>query len=76
MTDRAEEFVDHWESEHVEAVADPEKAREAERLAFLCRQDALRAGITEQDLDDAVGGDLVRNMLLALEAVALRDSEK
>jgi hypothetical protein len=28
MGDRAREFIDHWESEHVEAVADSEKRRE------------------------------------------------
>jgi hypothetical protein len=56
MTDRAKEFVDHWESENVDAVADSEKAQEAERLALLCREDALRASITERDLNDAVGG--------------------
>jgi hypothetical protein len=76
MTDRAIEFVDHWESEHVEAVIDSEKTKEAERLALLCRQDALRAGITEQDLEDAAGGDLIGNMLRALDAVALRELEK
>jgi hypothetical protein len=76
MTDRAIEFVDHWESEHVEAVVDSEKAKEAERLALQCRQDALRAGIAEQDLEAAVGGDLIGNMLRALDAVALRELEK
>jgi hypothetical protein len=76
MTYRAKEFVDYWESEHVEAVADSEKAREAERLALQCREDALRAGITEQDLEDAVGGDLIGNMLQALKAAALRELEK
>jgi hypothetical protein len=33
MSDRAREFIDHWESENVEAVADPDTAKEAERLA-------------------------------------------
>jgi hypothetical protein len=76
MTYRAQEFVDYWESEHIEAVADSEKAKKAEQLALACRQDALRAGITEQDLEDAVGGDLIGNMLQALEFAALRGSEK
>jgi hypothetical protein len=76
MTYRAKEFLDYWESEHVEAVADSEKAQEANRLALQCREDALRAGIAEQDLEDAVGGDLVGNMLQALHAVALRELEK
>jgi hypothetical protein len=76
MSDRAKEFVDHWESEHVEAVIDSEEAKEAERLALQCREDALRAGIAEQDLEDAVEGDLISNMLQALDAVALRELEK
>jgi hypothetical protein len=76
MTDRAKEFVDHWESEHVEPVANSEKDKEATRLALLCRQDALRAGIGERDLEDAVGGDLIGNMLQALDAAALRELEK
>jgi hypothetical protein len=76
MTYRAKEFLDYWESEHVEAVADSDKAKEAERLASACRQDAIRAGIGEQDLEDAVAGDLVGNMLQALRAVALCELEK
>jgi hypothetical protein len=76
MSDRAREFIDHWESENVEAVADPDTAKEAERLASLCRQDALRAGIAVRDLEDAVGGDLIGSMLQALEAAALRKLER
>jgi hypothetical protein len=76
MTYRAKEFVDYWESEHIEAVADSEKAKEAERLALACRRDALRAGITERDLEEAVGGDLIGNMLQAIDAAALRESQK
>jgi hypothetical protein len=49
MSDRAREFIDHWESEHVEAVSDAEKGREAERLATMCREDAIRAGISVED---------------------------
>jgi hypothetical protein len=73
MSDRAKEFVDHWESENVEPVPDSEKAKEAERLALSCREDARRAGIPEADLQEAVGGDLVGNMLQALAAAAKRD---
>ena len=57
MSDRAREFIDHWESENVEAVPESEKAEEAKRLALMCREDALRAGIVEQDPEDAVGSD-------------------
>ena len=76
MSDRAREFVDHWESEHVEAVTHSEKRKEAERLASQCREDAARAGISERDLEDAVGGDLISNMLEALEAAAWRGIEE
>jgi hypothetical protein len=68
MSERAREFIDHWESEHVNAVPDFEKAREAKELAIRCQEDALRAGITAQDLEAAVGGNLIGNMLEALEA--------
>jgi hypothetical protein len=76
MTYRAKEFLDCWESEHVEAVADSEKAAEAEQLALACRQDALRAGTAEQDLADAVGGDLIGKLLQALDAAALGELQK
>jgi hypothetical protein len=73
MNDRAREFIDHWESENVEAVPDADKSREAERLAAMCREDAIRAGISIQDLDAAGGGDLMRNMREALEAAENRN---
>ena len=75
MTDRAEEFLDRWEAENVDAVPASNKAAEAERLAKLCLEDAARAGIAEQDLKDASGGDLVSNMLRALEDAASRETE-
>ena len=63
MSDRAREFLDVWEAENVEPVAQSEKAREVNRLAPLCRVDGLRAGISEHDLEEAAGGDLVAFML-------------
>jgi hypothetical protein len=66
VSDRADEFLDRWEAEHVSAVADSEKDKEAQRLAAICLQDAARAGICEQDLKDTAGGDLVGYMLAAL----------
>jgi hypothetical protein len=66
MSDRAAEFLDHWESEHVEPVPDAQKPDEAERLARECRVDAKRAGISEGDLEQAAGGNLIENMLKAL----------
>jgi hypothetical protein len=67
MTQRAKEFLDYWESEHVEAVAESDKADEARQLALACREDALRAGIAEKDIEEAAGGDLMGNMLQALD---------
>jgi hypothetical protein len=40
----------------------------------MCREDAIRAGISVEDLEAAVGGDLVRNMRDALEAAKNRDN--
>jgi hypothetical protein len=70
--ERAREFLDVWEAENVERVAQPEKSREAERLAPLCRADAIRAGISERDLESAAGGDLVAFMREALDAADTR----
>jgi hypothetical protein len=57
MNERAREFIDHWESKYVEAVPDAEKAREAERLATMRREGAIRTWISADDLEAAVGGD-------------------
>jgi hypothetical protein len=76
MSDRAREFLDVWEAENVEPVAQSEKASEAERLAPLCRADGLRAGISEHDLEEAAGGDLVAFMGAALDAAEARSTDK
>jgi len=70
------EFVDHWEREHVRPVTPPKRADEARRLALQCRQDAAKAGINDQDLDAAVDGDLIANMVHALDAASLRQMAK
>ena len=72
MRTQAAEFVDRWEFEHVTTVPPSDRLAAAERLAAQCRQDAARAGISEQDLQDAVGGDLVGNMVQALDAAVFR----
>ncbi len=69
MIDRAVEFLDYWESEHVEAVTARQRGQEAVRLAELCRDDAVRAGIATVDLQRAANGNLVRNMLDALDTL-------
>jgi hypothetical protein len=71
-TERAREFLDVWEAENVERVAQSEKSREAERLVPLCRADATRAGISERALASAAGGDLVAFMREALDAADTR----
>jgi len=73
VIDRALEFLDYWESEHVEAVPARQRGQEAVRLAELCRDDAVRAGIALVVLQRAANGNLVRNMLEASEAASHRD---
>jgi hypothetical protein len=75
VTDRAEEFLDRWEVENVNAVAASDKAAEAERLARRCSEDAARAGISEQELEDAASTDVISYMLRALEDAAFREIE-
>jgi hypothetical protein len=75
VIDRAVEFLDYWESEHVEAVPARQRGQEAVRLAELCRDDAVGAGIAMVDLQRAANGNLVRNMVEALEAASHRDRD-
>jgi hypothetical protein len=66
--ERAIDFLDRWEADHVATVPVHRRGEEAARLANLCREDAIRAGISLYDLERAAKGSLVRNMLDALEA--------
>lgn len=70
MTERAREFLDRWEADHVEVVPGAQREREAILLAAACREDARRAGIAASDLERAADGDLVRSLMEALEAAA------
>ena len=72
MSERAREFLEHWMSAHVGAVADEYRMRETVRLVALCREDAIRAGIPSADLRTAAGGNLIQSMLAALSAAATR----
>jgi hypothetical protein len=72
MRNRAAEFVERWEFDHIKVVADSERAEEARRLAARCREDAAKAGISAADLHAAVEGDLTGNMTTALAAAAFR----
>ena len=38
MSERAREFLEHWVSDHVGAVADEYRMRETVRLVALCRE--------------------------------------
>ena len=58
MSERAREFLEHWLSGHVGAVADEYRMRETVRLVALCRKDALRDGIPPDELRAAAGGNL------------------
>jgi hypothetical protein len=75
-SDRAREFLDVWEVENVDRVAQPEKSKEAARLAPLCRADAIRAGMSARELEDAAGGDLVAFMRSALDAADTRRDDE
>jgi hypothetical protein len=72
VSDRATAFLDGWEFAHITIVAQSKRAEEARRLAPQCREDAAKAGISQQDLEDAVDGDLIGNMVRALDTAALR----
>jgi hypothetical protein len=76
MSDRAVEFLDRWEADHVEVTPRNQWGREAARLAEMCREDAIRAGMSAVELQRAAKGNLIKNMLDALEAAALREVEK
>jgi len=75
MSERAREFLQHWVSDHVGAVADEYRMRETVRLVALCREDAIRAGIPPDELRTAAGGNLIQCMLAALSAAAARTKQ-
>jgi hypothetical protein len=75
MSERAREFLEHWLSDHVGAVADEYRMRETVRLVALCREDAIRARIVPDELRAAAGGNLIQCMLAALSAAAARTKQ-
>jgi hypothetical protein len=75
MSERAREFLEHWLSGHVGAVADEYRMRETVRLVAQCREDAIRAGIVPDELRAAAGGNLIQHMLAALSAAAARTKQ-
>jgi hypothetical protein len=72
MSDQVKKFLAQWELEHIEIVPRSDREDQARRLALKCRQDAANAGISEEDLDAVVEGNLVGNMLDALDAAEFR----
>lgn len=72
MSEQAEKFLAQWEIEHVKMVARSDREDQARRLALRCREDAAKAGISSQDLEAAAEGDLIGNMLQALDDVEFR----
>ena len=49
-----------------------DREEQARRLALQCRKDAIRAGISSEDLEAAAEGNLFGNMLQALNAAEFR----
>ena len=72
MSEQAEKFLAQWKIEHVKMVARPDREYEAGRLALRCLEDATRAGISNQDLEAAAEGNLIGNMLQALDDAEFR----
>jgi len=72
MSDLAKKFLAKWEFEHIEVVARSHREDQARHLALRCREDAAKAGISGQDLEAAVEGNLIGNMLQALDDAEFR----
>ena len=72
MSDLAKKFLAKWEFEHIEVVARSVRDEQARRLALQCREDATKAGISKQDLEAAAEGNLIGNMLQALDSAEFR----
>ena len=79
MSDRANKFLENWVTENVRTVFPEDQPATAESLATLCIADALKVGITEDDLGDASSeisdGGLISYMSGAIDAAALADLE-
>ncbi len=66
MTEKAIEFLQEWISEKVQAPDEPIKIeREAEVLAKECAQQAAKAGVRIEDIEEEVGNleDLIATKL-------------
>jgi hypothetical protein len=67
MTDQAKKFLAQWQFEHITVAARSNREDQARRLALQCREDAAKAGISDQHLEAVVDGNLIGNMLQALD---------
>jgi hypothetical protein len=67
MSDQAERFLAQWEIEHIEVVPRSDQKDQAQQLALRCREDAAKAGISSEDLEAAAEGNVIGNMLQALD---------
>jgi hypothetical protein len=67
MIDQVKKFLAQWEFEHITVVARSDREDQARRLALQCREDAAKAGISNEDLEAVVEGNLIGNMLQALD---------
>ena len=75
MSEQAEKFLAQWQFEQIadsDIVARSDREDQAQRLALRCREDAAKAGINSQDLEAAAEGNLIGNILQALDAAEFR----
>jgi len=72
MSEQAEKFLAQWEIEHIRTVVRSDREDQARRLALRCREDAAKAGVSSQDLEAAAEGNLIGNMLQALDDAEFR----
>jgi hypothetical protein len=72
VSEQADKFLAQWEIEHINMVARSDRENQAQRLALRCREDAARVGISSQDLEAAAEGNLIGNMLQALDDAEFR----
>jgi hypothetical protein len=75
MSDRAHDFLNDWLGRHIQPLKAVERVPASVRLALQCRKDAVTAGIQLQEIRDAVGGDLIRKILQALDVAATRHDQ-
>jgi hypothetical protein len=72
MSEQAQKFLAQWETEHIKVVSRSDREDEARRLVLRCREDASKAGISNQALEAAAEGNLIGNMLQALDDAEFR----